>query len=135
MPRSFEIALPNKEQREKILRLHLRNEALEEHFDFEQLGVVTADYSGSDLKELCRAALMLPLREHLDSIRDSNEDGDGDVQPADMRPLGMLDFQEALQMVQPTASSVQAVDRVVRRAICISNPTSSLRSWPRGCSK
>jgi ATPase family AAA domain-containing protein 1 len=121
MPRAFEIGLPNREQREKILRLHLRTEPVERGFDFDQLAVDTVHYSGSDLKELCRAALMIPLREHIEHMRANPPPSPSQVvegkatggiveQPpvVTMRPLCMADFDEARTMVQPTGAAAYA---------------------------
>lgn len=118
MPRTFEIGLPNQPQREKILRLHLRNEVVEKGFDFRQLSLDTAYYSGSDLKELCRAALMIPLREHIERVREaaiavSTQDDEIAESPAPapkMRPLSMEDFEEAKTMVQPTGAAAYAYE-------------------------
>jgi SpoVK/Ycf46/Vps4 family AAA+-type ATPase len=111
MPRTFEIGLPDKEQREKILRLHLRNEALSKQFDFSILCIETAGYSGSDLKELCRAALMIPLREHLANVRSAHQtqfESEEAQEEPQMRPLSMADFEEAKYMVQPTGATAYA---------------------------
>jgi SpoVK/Ycf46/Vps4 family AAA+-type ATPase len=117
MPRTFEIGLPNQAQREKILRLHLRNEAVDKGFDFRQLGLDTGFYSGRDLKELCRAALMIPLREHIERVREaaiavSKQDGEiAESAPVPkMRPLSMTDFEEAKTMVQPTGATAYAYE-------------------------
>ncbi|KAF4321742.1 hypothetical protein BBO99_00004295 [Phytophthora kernoviae] len=126
MPRTFEIGLPNRPQREKILRLQLKTESVESRFDFSQLAADTMHYSGSDLKELCRAALMIPLREHIDNVRvaakaavaKQQEEGDkpkiyveGDEpEPITMRPLSMTDFEEAKTMVQPTGATAYAYE-------------------------
>lgn len=116
MPRTFEIGLPNQLQREKILRLHLKNEVVEKAFDFRQLGIDTAYYSGSDLKELCRAALIIPLREHIDRVRETaatrqaeNEAATETSHPK-MRALSMADFEEAKTMVQPTGAAAYAYE-------------------------
>lgn len=117
MPRTFEIGLPSQPQREKILRLHLRNEVVEQGFNFHQLSVDTVYYSGSDLKELCRAALMIPLREHIDNVREasiaaSKQDGEIASSPPvpKMRSLSMADFEEAKTMVQPTGATAYAYE-------------------------
>merc|ERR1719235_2020347 len=66
LPRSFEIGLPDAAQRQQILSLLLKTERVDpahlEHMCSE-LASKTHGYSGSDLKELCRAALMIPIRE------------------------------------------------------------------------
>lgn len=116
MPRTFEIGLPDKFQREKILRLQLKNEAVDQDFDFHQLSVDCVYYSGSDLKELCRAALMIPLREHIDHVRTAaaaakkRGQDESELPQITMRPLSMADFQEAKTMVQPTGATAYAYE-------------------------
>jgi len=65
LPRSFEIGLPTEDQRKHILMLLLQHERTAGRIDAlcEDLAGVTEGYSGSDLKELCRAALLQPIRE------------------------------------------------------------------------
>lgn len=63
LPRSFEVALPSVNERVDILRKVLTGVELESGFDFSAVAAATNGYSGSDLKELCRAAMMHPLRE------------------------------------------------------------------------
>ncbi|TYZ59469.1 hypothetical protein PybrP1_007081 [[Pythium] brassicae (nom. inval.)] len=125
MPRSFEIGLPDRSQREQILRINLRSEPVERAFDFHQLSVDTVHYSGSDLKELCRAALMIPLREHIERVREAataaqqqqqkhgQQEQQQQQQPAAeiaMRPLCMDDFEEAKHMVKPTGAAAYAYE-------------------------
>ncbi|KAJ3242446.1 hypothetical protein HDU81_003152 [Chytriomyces hyalinus] len=68
MPKRFEIGLPNTEQRDRILRLLLKNVSLSSHFSFQTLVARTTGLSGSDLKELCRSAAMTPVREAIRGI-------------------------------------------------------------------
>ncbi|TDH68970.1 hypothetical protein CCR75_005675 [Bremia lactucae] len=127
MPRSFEIGLPDSRQRENILRIQLKTERVGDSFDFAMLANDTTYYSGSDLKELCRAALMIPLREHIDNCRASAGDATQKEKPKDekpcnhdevaqaevftMRPLSMADFVEAKTMVQPTGVTAYAYEQ------------------------
>ncbi|KAI8928524.1 P-loop containing nucleoside triphosphate hydrolase protein [Entophlyctis helioformis] len=90
MPKRFAISLPDKEQRSKVLRLLLKKINLEEGFDFDVIAERTVGYSSSDLKELCRNAVMIPVREGIRSLN-------GDVKDADaksiyIRYVGMADF-------------------------------------------
>ncbi|KAJ3295235.1 hypothetical protein HK104_002896 [Borealophlyctis nickersoniae] len=92
MPKRFQIKLPDMEQRRRVLSLLLRNVEVEEGFEMNELLARTVGFSGSDLKELCRNAAMVPVRE---SIRTYN----GDFQDVDMdsfkvRPLRLSDFFE-----------------------------------------
>uniref|UniRef100_M4C195 AAA+ ATPase domain-containing protein n=1 Tax=Hyaloperonospora arabidopsidis (strain Emoy2) TaxID=559515 RepID=M4C195_HYAAE len=126
MPRTFEIGLPDRPQREKILRLQLKTELVDDTVNFSNLASDTVYYSGSDLKELCRAALMIPLREHIDNCRAAAEeaaknqpaedekpqicDNGALPEPPTMRPLSMADFDEARTMVQPTGATAYAYE-------------------------
>ncbi|KNC96486.1 uncharacterized protein SPPG_08076 [Spizellomyces punctatus DAOM BR117] len=90
MPKRFEIKLPDAEQRKRVLSLLLRGANLEPGFDLRELVIRTAGYSGSDLKELCRNAAMMPVRE---AIREY--DGmlhEVDISEVHIRPLKIDDF-------------------------------------------
>ncbi|KAI9442940.1 AAA-domain-containing protein [Lactarius indigo] len=63
MPKRFPLLLPDAAQREKILRLLLRDVPLSPRFPMRILAEYSRGKSGSDLKELCRDAAMLPVRE------------------------------------------------------------------------
>ncbi|KAI9216713.1 P-loop containing nucleoside triphosphate hydrolase protein [Blastocladiella britannica] len=70
MPKKFAIKLPNSDQRRQILNLMLRDTVLDGSFDVEFIVENSLGYSGSDLKELCRNAAMIPVREYLRSRGD-----------------------------------------------------------------
>ena len=65
LPRTFEIGLPDLDSRIQILHIFLEKHALtdEARTFIPALAKLTEGYSGSDLKELCRAAAMQPIRE------------------------------------------------------------------------
>ncbi|KAA8498410.1 Protein MSP1 [Porphyridium purpureum] len=63
MPRAFKVDLPNVQQRTGILRAVLKGSRLEPDFDFQCVAAATEAFSGSDLKELCRMAMLIPLKE------------------------------------------------------------------------
>jgi outer mitochondrial transmembrane helix translocase len=84
MPKRFSVPLPDASQRRKILDLvcslfclmiritswpiayqTLRGTSLTPDFSMDELALRTADYSGSDLKEVCRNAAMHPVREYM----------------------------------------------------------------------
>ncbi|XP_055594153.1 outer mitochondrial transmembrane helix translocase-like [Uranotaenia lowii] len=62
MPAQFHIGLPHEEQRLKILQLILRQEKISNDVDFHQLARMTNNYSGSDLREMCRNASVYRIR-------------------------------------------------------------------------
>lgn len=58
MPALFNIKLPDYLQRIKILKIILKNEDLSDDVCIDNVAEQTKNYSGSDLKELCRCAAM-----------------------------------------------------------------------------
>jgi SpoVK/Ycf46/Vps4 family AAA+-type ATPase len=75
MPKKFAVSLPNKDQRRRILKLILKDTKTDpEHFDLDYLTRVTAGMSGSDIKEACRDAAMVPVREYIREQRTKGTD-------------------------------------------------------------
>ena len=91
MPKRFGIGLPDLEQRAKILKLvrtlhlfliryilnisakqMLKDTKLSPNFSFEDLAEQADGLSGSDLRELCRNAAMVPVREFMRSTSDNH---------------------------------------------------------------
>lgn len=95
MPKTFAIGKPNASQRTAILNKILKDAKLDENdFDLEYIVANTRGFSGSDLRELCREAAILPVREYIKEnynyksgklSRDENDD-------LPVRPLRTLDF-------------------------------------------
>lgn len=117
--RHFFVGLPCLEQRIGVLSLLLKGEPLADDVDIAELAHRTQNYSGSDLKELCRAAAIIPVREHLAShpavygrsavlaaaaappvARGGSSAAP--ERPRDMRALCQQDFCQALELVPPT---------------------------------
>ncbi|KAL8243757.1 hypothetical protein R6Q59_010015 [Mikania micrantha] len=72
MPKRFSVALPNVSQRLKILRLVLKETKIDaQNFNAEYIARVMDGMSGSDIKEACRDAAMVPVREMIRSQRQS----------------------------------------------------------------
>lgn len=102
MPRAFEVGLPTTEERAAILRTLLAGVRVERDFSFNQVASVTEGYSGSDLKELCRAAMMQPVREAMRRARASALDRVSDANRKDLRPLTVEDVLAARRSVTRT---------------------------------
>ncbi|KAI5996019.1 ATPase [Pisolithus orientalis] len=96
MPKRFAIGLPDTEQRFKILSLMLKGTRLDPSFSMRALAAQTTGFSGSDLRELCRNAAMVPIRH---CMRTMAFDGETmkkiEMEGFNMRPLTMNDFYEA----------------------------------------
>ncbi|KAK0629915.1 P-loop containing nucleoside triphosphate hydrolase protein [Bombardia bombarda] len=71
MPKKFPVTLPGKEQRRRIIQLILGDTKRDEDFDLDFIAKVTAGMSGSDIKEACRDAAMVPMREYIRQHRAS----------------------------------------------------------------
>lgn len=70
MPKKFPVSLPSNSQRRRILKLILKDTKTDpEHFDIDYLTRVMAGMSGSDIKEACRDAAMVPVREFIKEQR------------------------------------------------------------------
>lgn len=71
MPKKFPVSLPSNSQRKRILKLILKDTKLDpDNFDIEYLTRVMAGMSGSDIKEACRDAAMVPVREFMREQRE-----------------------------------------------------------------
>lgn len=92
MPKKFPVSLPSAPQRRRILNLILRDTKIDpEHFDAEYLVRIMAGMSGSDIKEACRDAAMVPVREFIRHRRARGERMDG-IDPNDVRGIRTEDF-------------------------------------------
>ena len=92
MPKKFPIYLPNAAQRLKILKLMLKDTKLDQaNLDMPYVARVMDGMSGSDIKEACRDAAMVPVRE---MIRQQRESGRrmNEVRAKEVRGLRSEDF-------------------------------------------
>jgi len=93
MPKRYAVSLPNLEQRLNILSLILQGTPLAPNFPMNTLAELTSGLSGSDLREMCRNAAMVPVREF---VRKTNGDKAlldlGQLEGFHLRPLTVDDF-------------------------------------------
>ncbi|KIK85956.1 hypothetical protein PAXRUDRAFT_831938 [Paxillus rubicundulus Ve08.2h10] len=96
MPKRFAVGLPNAEQRFKILSLILKDTQLDPSLSIRVLAAQTTGFSGSDLRELCRSAAMVPVRECIRQMAHNDEAlKKVEAEGFTMRPLALTDFYEA----------------------------------------
>jgi len=125
LPRSFEISLPNHKSRLQLLRLFLEKQHMtpEAKEFLPKVAEMTIGYSGSDLKEVCRAAAWEPVREMTSgaSRKAVGWDGDGKSnnpmlkrtlsgfppRGTKARPVNKNDFMLAVQKVKKTGESAR----------------------------
>ncbi|KAL2218131.1 putative membrane-spanning ATPase [Thermoascus aurantiacus ATCC 26904] len=92
MPKKFPVNLPPAPQRLRILNLILKDTKIDrENFDMEYLVNAMAGMSGSDIKEACRDAAMVPVRELIRQKRASGIHMTS-VDPREVRGLRTSDF-------------------------------------------
>ena len=92
MPKKFPISLPTASQRLRILGLVLKDTKIDKDgFDLEYLVQVTAGMSGSDIKEACRDAAMVPVRELIRQKKAAGAQMNA-VNPSEVRGLRTGDF-------------------------------------------
>ncbi|KAI5295026.1 hypothetical protein KEM52_002572 [Ascosphaera acerosa] len=92
MPKKFPVSLPTLQQRMRILGLLLKDTKIErDDFDLPYLVNAMSGMSGSDIKEACRDAAMVPVRELIRSKRESGMNIAA-VQPSDVRGMRTSDF-------------------------------------------
>jgi len=106
MPAMFQIGLPKKDKRQSILELVLQNERMDD-VDIELIAEQTEGFSGSDIKELCRNAAMIRVRD----LRSRVLANDCTLKPSDLRPITGQDFTAAVRKMKE--SKVLAAGRFV----------------------
>ncbi|KAG1849859.1 ATPase [Suillus tomentosus] len=105
MPKRFAVALPDAEQRFKILSLMLKDTKLDPQLSLRLLASQTTGFSGSDLRELCRNAAMVPVRECMRAMEhDEAALMKVEKEGFNMRSLTLTDFYDA------EGSTLQAPD-------------------------
>jgi SpoVK/Ycf46/Vps4 family AAA+-type ATPase len=116
LPRMFGIPLPNATGRLQILTLFLKDQSLEHEVDefLPKLAELTRGYSGSDLKEVCRAAAMAPIHEIMAEASRRAVMGEASIlkdealNKPEIRPLTKQDFLQALKKVKRTGQEAMA---------------------------
>lgn len=97
MPSRFHINQPAMRQREAILNLILRNENVDAHVDLGQVATSTDGFSGSDLKEMCRDAALLCVRESVINTEES--------QCEEIRPIQQQDLLRAIDKMKKSKNA------------------------------
>ena len=108
MPKKFPIGLPTTPQRLKILKIILRETKIDtSKFDIDYLARVMVGLSGSEIKEACREAAMIPVRE---MIRGQQQNGQrlDQLQIREVRGLRTEDFFDQTGGKQRTKHSINA---------------------------
>ena len=91
LPKRYAVGLPTAIQRHKIFSILLKKASLAPDVSIDFLVAATEGYSGSDIKEMCRNAAMIPLREYLKVHGQELEQRRREKGP-ELRPLTTNDF-------------------------------------------
>jgi SpoVK/Ycf46/Vps4 family AAA+-type ATPase len=91
LPKRYAVNLPSTVQRQKIFEILLKKASLAPDFSLDRLVSATQGFSGSDIKEMCRNAAMVPLREYL-RMHGKDLDKRRLEATTELRPLSTNDF-------------------------------------------
>lgn len=69
-PQTFEIGIPDRSERAKILQVILQGERIDDNIDYDHIARFSEGFTGSDLFELCKQAAYFPVRELLDDEKE-----------------------------------------------------------------
>lgn len=118
MPKKFPVALPPAAQRLRILSLVLKDTKVDrDNFDLDYLVKGMAGMSGSDIKEACRDAAMVPVRELIRQKKAAGQQMTA-VDPKEVRGLRTEDFFSRAGGV-----------RVIPPAAQLANKANSEKEW------
>lgn len=110
MPKKFPVTLPNASQRLKILKLMLKDTKLDHsNLDLAYIARVMDTMSGSDIKEACRDAAMVPVREMIREQRGSGKQMH-QIRAKAIRGLRTDDFFTNRKAPAPTSGRVEEAD-------------------------
>jgi hypothetical protein len=111
MPRQILVGLPDAKSRADILRVQLRRERIEPTLDLIAVAEATEGFSGSDLKEVVRAAALMPIREAFQAERAQRNAGGSSVAAGagsvSARPISTGDLLAATEIARPTGEAAR----------------------------
>jgi ATP-dependent 26S proteasome regulatory subunit len=105
LPRRVLVDLPTQKDRESILKIHLRDEQLDDAVSLSKLAEKTPYYSGSDLKNVSVSAAMACIKEENEAKKAAEEKGETDFKYAERRVLCERHFESALGEIAASISA------------------------------
>lgn len=113
LPRKLLIDLPLEADRAAILKIHLKDEVLDETVSIEEMAKQTPLYSGSDLKNVCVAAAMAAVKEELEASE--RHAGPEPYKWAQRRVLNRRHFDKGLKEIGASASEDMGTLTAIRK--------------------
>ncbi len=103
--REIELAVPSKEGRLEILKIHSRNMPLAKNINLKEIARITHGFVGADLSALAKESAMIVLRRILPDLKMDGAEDDAPIPPEVLEKLQITqhDFLEALKIVRPSA--------------------------------
>jgi len=122
LPRQYKFPIPDESSRLKILKKILPRISLDKSVDIDELARLTADYTGSDLKELCKVAASFVMQDYVRQKFSSELNGkivdidDLGKQPKQVKPklpqklrkITQADLKKAINKVKPPTRKAYA---------------------------
>ena len=102
LPRRLLVDLPTEQDRQAILKIHLKDETLEPSVDLAELARRTPFYSGSDLKNLCVSAALACVREENEAA--AQHQGEEPYQYPARRTLTWTHFERGIEEISASIS-------------------------------
>ncbi|KAE9984402.1 hypothetical protein BLS_002432 [Venturia inaequalis] len=115
LPRRVLVDLPVKEDREAILKIHLRNEVIDESISLSALAEQTPFYSGSDLKNVVVSAAIACIKEEFEAKQVAEKNGDAEFKYAEKRTLSERHFKVALGEVSASVNADMSILKEVKK--------------------
>jgi transitional endoplasmic reticulum ATPase len=109
--RLIEIGLPDEQARQQILKIHMSKKPLADDVKVEELAKLTDKYSGADLGAVVNEAVMLAIREYVQSGACKIDDKTCDYK------VEKKHFDEALKLVKPTASEMDLYKKFAKAKV------------------
>jgi SpoVK/Ycf46/Vps4 family AAA+-type ATPase len=107
------IDLPSQKDRDEILRIHLKEELLDETVNLAKLAKETPFYSGSDLKNLAVAAALACIREENEVA--AKHKGDKPYVYPEKRILTQAHFAKAMEEISASISEDMSTLTAIRK--------------------
>jgi len=104
-PRRLLVDLPDLETRAEILQVTLAENRLDPQVNLTQIAERLEGYTGSDIKEVCREAVVYISHEHAKVLDQGlGPQDDGEAPPQELRPVTAEDFERALTKLKRSVS-------------------------------
>jgi SpoVK/Ycf46/Vps4 family AAA+-type ATPase len=105
LPLKLYVGMPDEQSRLGILQVLLQHDNVDPNLDLNVIAKATKNYTGSDLKEMCKRALQYPIQE---AIRDSIDVSE----MSEPRPLAESDLLDAMKKISVAREPQQQQPRL-----------------------